>query len=436
MTANGKVDKKALLASVDATPTTIIRPDTAVASEKSSEIDLEKSMVKTSTPSITTSTSTEVEKFIVPEKIGRHRWRALRFRIFDLYRRLFTVVFVCNIVAGILMARFGRSGRGLQNISTAIAANLAAAVLMRQELVINFLFTVACSLPLSAPLWMRKHAARVYHIGGLHSGCAVASCTWLVIFTIASSINRANTAILFISWLLVVLLISMIASAHPTMRQKYHDRFEVIHRFAGWTSLVLFWIQTLLLVDSLRGLKPLRVALGASPGFWLLLIASSSVALPWVNLRKVSVRCEVLSEHAVRMYFKYTMPEIGTAIRLSERPLVECKHIFPFFPCRVSLFRDPLAELELTCTFVVGHAFATIAHPTQREFSVVVSNAGDWTSRQIREAPSKIWVRGLPACGVSQLLGEEKLRATNEYPRSSASHRSFAKSCSWPPAPA
>ncbi len=37
------------------------------------------------------------------------------------------------------MIRFGPEGPSLQNISTAVAANLTLAVLMRQELVINFL---------------------------------------------------------------------------------------------------------------------------------------------------------------------------------------------------------------------------------------------------------------------------------------------------------
>jgi hypothetical protein len=279
---------------------------------------------------------------------------------------------VANLIAVFLMVRFGATGRGRQNISTAVGANLAMAVLMRQEHVINALFTIACAVPNTAPMWLRRNLAKVYHIGGLHSGCAVASTIWLAIFTVGTTLNARDPLILVISYLLVVLVVGMAGSAHPILRIKYHDRFELIHRFAGWTSLVLFWVQTIAVTNHFRA-QPLGLALAASPGFWLLLVATISVILPWLSLRKVTVRSDVMSPHAVRLYFTYTNPTIGTAIRLSERPLIE------------------------------WHAFATIAKPDEKEFSVIVSNAGDWTSRQIKTAPTKLWVRGVPACGVLRI---------------------------------
>jgi hypothetical protein len=313
--------------------------------------------------SSSTSSSTDsdyLEKFVLPSKKGYHGLRALRHRVFSLYRRLFSLVLTANIISVLLMAKFGSEGRGLHNISTAIAANLTMAVLMRQEHVINLLFNIACSIPTSWPIWIRRNCAKVYHIGGLHSGCAIASTIWLIVFTVAATVDSQDPAILVISYMLVALLVSMVGSAHPTLRMKYHDRFEIIHRFAGWTALILFWVQTVVVTNSFRGARDLGSALVISPGFWLLTTATSSVILPWVNLRKVHVRCDVLSSHAVRMYFKYTNPVVGTAIRLSERPLVE------------------------------WHAFATIAKPNDEEFSLIVSKAGDWTTRQIEKPPTTL----------------------------------------------
>lgn len=295
------------------------------------------------------SSNTYLEKYQLPKKIGRHGLRAFRHRILSLYRRLFSIVFVINLIALIFMLKFGREGRGLENVSVAIGANLATAVLMRQEIVINALFNTACSIPTSAPMWLRRNCAKVYHIGGLHSGCAVASTFWLILFTIVATVEYRDPAVLVISYLLILLLVGMVFSAHPTIRIKYHDHFELIHRFAGWSALILFWIQTVVVTNSFRGLQPLSQALVINPAFWLLLIATLSVILPWLNLRKVTVRADVLSPHAVRLYFTYTTPVVGTAIRLSERPLLE------------------------------WHAFATIAKPNSNEFSVLVSNAGDWT---------------------------------------------------------
>jgi hypothetical protein len=80
----------------------------------------------------------------------------------------------------------------------------------------------------------------------------------------------------------------------------------------------------------------------------------------------VSARPNVLSCHAVRLYFDWGNPLAGTTVRLSSQPLME------------------------------WHAFATIAKPNEKGFSVIASNAGDWTSRQIKNTPTKIWVRGVP----------------------------------------
>lgn len=81
---------------------------------------------------------------------------------------------------------------------------------------------------------------------------------------------------------------------------------------------VVLGAQTVV-VNSLRGTKSFGMALVTTAGFWLLLVATCSIILPWLNLRKVTVRADVLSQHAVRLYFTYTTPVIGTAIRLSER---------------------------------------------------------------------------------------------------------------------
>ncbi|PBP17989.1 hypothetical protein BUE80_DR011234 [Diplocarpon rosae] len=387
ITSNGKVDKRALLASVRSTPytppaspkmpetTTVSRPAAAFVLSGKEREKFQVTERLSSVPSASSSATTLApEKFPLPAKKGRHGLRALRHRIFSLYRRLFSVVFIANLLAVYLMIKTGKTGKGLSNVSVAVAANLTMAVLMRQEYVINALFTIACAVPTSWPLWARKSCAKVYHIGGIHSGCAISSLVWLIVFTVWSTIDRPDPAILTVSYLIVALMLAMVVSAHPTMRMKHHDRFEMIHRFAGWTALVLFWAQTVVVTNSFRGRKTLGSALRANPGMWLLATATLSVALPWMHLRKVRVRADVLSAHAVRLYFTYAHPVAGSAIRISERPLLE------------------------------WHAFATIAKPNEKGFSVIVSNAGDWTSRQIKQAPTKIWVRGIPACGVARIV--------------------------------
>lgn len=95
------------------------------------------------------------------------------------------------------------------------------------------------------------------------------------------------------------------------------------HRFGGWTCLILLWVQTFLATKDLNpGVAPSKAYLN-SPPVWLLTIATAAIIFPWLFLRKVSVRSEVLSNHAVRLWFDYTTPVVGTAVRLAERPLVD-----------------------------------------------------------------------------------------------------------------
>lgn len=67
-------------------------------------------------------------------------------------------------------------------------------------------------------------------------------------------------------------------------------------------------------------------------------------------------------------------PVPGTFTRISESPLVE------------------------------WHGFATVPEPGMKGYSLVVSRAGDWTSKHIENPPTHMWVRGIPTCGVLRIV--------------------------------
>lgn len=325
------------------------------------------------------------KEFILPPEKGVHSHMWLRYYFFTMYRRLFSVVFIGNLATILTIFAYRRTLDNLQlsDLATATASNITVALLMRQDYVINSLFTVACSVPTWMPLLIRRNCAKVFHIGGIHSSAAVAAVFWFAILTVAATIDlaapertslgKANLAIVLIVYLILALCVSVLATAYPSFRAKRHDIFERTHRFAGWTILVLFWILTILSADASRGYMPLSKAITRDPTLYLLIISTISVIIPWLRLRKVPVRSEVLSSHAIRLHFSYTNTYPGTAIRISERPLME------------------------------WHAFATVTKPGVDGFSLVVSNAGDWTKRQIGRAPERLWVRGIPACGVLRI---------------------------------
>jgi hypothetical protein len=321
----------------------------------------------------------------LPEKKGLHGQRWLRHRAFILYRRFFTIVIIANVAAAavILYRRVKKERPMLADLATATAANLCMAVLMRSDPVVNLLFTIFCSVPVSWPLSIRRHCARVFHIGGIHSSCAIAATMWFFIFTIGASMDFAkplhlrciSTASIILTYLILIIFISMGLMSHPTFRAKCHNIWEMTHRFGGWTALIFLWIQAFFTTRDLTrdaGIIPSQAYLHAPP-IWLLTVATMAIIFPWLHLRKVPVRSEVLSTHAIRLHFDYTTPVVGTAVRLAERPLVD------------------------------WHGFATITNANSKGFSLVVSNAGDFTKRTIGRAPSHIWVRGIPTCGVLRI---------------------------------
>ncbi|KAI1167931.1 acetyl-CoA synthetase-like protein [Nemania serpens] len=396
LTANGKFDKRKLRemaeaqreprqaassASIASSSLSTIFPTGNPSTASTSFIDLEKGHMVVEQDSSSSVEADEDINYELPSKNGFHGQRWLRHRFFSLYRRFFSFIFLVNILAFALVwwKSWGSGSLPLSQFPTAIAANLLVAVAMRQDHVINFLFWLATRVPTWAPLAIRRQCARVYHIGGIHSGAAVAAVFWWLAFTVGATVNFArdnhdvhiNVGTIVLTYLVLALLLAIVGMAHPDVRAKLHDQFEWTHRFAGWTATALVWVHLVVGTDSLRPrTQSLADALARTPAVYLLALITLSIALPWLRLRRVAVRSEPLSKHAIRLHFDFDTPIAGKAIRISDKPLRE------------------------------WHAFATIDKPGAKGFSIVVSNAGDWTRKTIDGQPQRIWTRGALTSGV------------------------------------
>ncbi|KAJ5312550.1 hypothetical protein N7508_003380 [Penicillium antarcticum] len=354
-------------------------------SASSSEVTLteEKPIEKYQSREIGSSETTRPNDMDLEAQAGQLKpklFASTRYAILTLYRRLFTLVFLANVAVFVAVMATEQKLLALIN---ATAANLLACGLARQPLVVNAIFIVVCSMPRSAPMPLRKLAAKVYHYGGVHSGCGVASLVWYLGFvgvmshqywaTPSLAMIRLSAAPVTLAYIILVLLVAIIVVAHPTFRMKWHDYFELTHRFSGWLIVALF--LALLMVFAHEASQSLHQPIGKFlinlPAFWFLAFTVCSIVQPWLFLRKVAVKAEPLSTHATRLHFEHTTTSFGKGIQLAKHPLRDW-HGFATFPDTPAGTTDGPAS-----------------------FSCLVSKAGDWTSDTINSPPTHLWKRGV-----------------------------------------
>lgn len=316
----------------------------------------------------------------LPEKRPRMK-RAFSLPLLSPHRRLITIMILINAVIFAIAA-----GLRLVNNATIlgylIISNITAAVLIRQQRVINLLFKLATSTGARLPLSVKWMLAKIYHFGGIHSGCAVSATFWLLLFTIVITKARVShisptpsIALLIITYTIDVLLVIIIVLALPGLRMRFHNSFEASHRFLGWTVLIIVWAHTIIFI---RDYKPNDASLASSvfrsPSPYLLFAVTISIISPWLSLRKVRVTVTKPSSHAIIVSF--------TGV----------KSAFPGSTTSISV--DPLFE---------WHAFADIPTPGKDGFRLIISRAGDWTSRIIDSPPTHFWIRGIRTAGMANI---------------------------------
>ncbi|CAA7263865.1 unnamed protein product [Cyclocybe aegerita] len=319
---------------------------------------------------------------ILPEKVGTRVTRYLKFSFFTTYRKIFTVIFTLNMITFVAFVAKAKGTPFSRDVASASSANLMSTILFRQENFVNLCYEIAVCVPHSLPLWIRRRLAKVFHYGGAHSGSGVAAVVWFILYVALitkeyiHNHNQDTLTNLITSYIITAMFLFILASAHPRFRVMFHDYFEAMHRFSGWVALITFWIHNGLVARTEARMDgvPIGLYLVKSPNFWFFCVSTCCTLLSWSRLRLREVYPEVLSDHAVRLHFKYMPMQPFYGLKISTKPLLE------------------------------WHAFATIPDEDEKGkingFSVVVSNAGDWTRNAIVNPPKKLWVRGYPLHGL------------------------------------
>jgi hypothetical protein len=293
------------------------------------------------------------------------------------YNRLIVLVLAANA----LLAAYGAAhrehyGPGLGAVALITQANIALAIIFRQQYVINFLGWLATRPPVTWPVKVRWTLAKFYHFGGLHVGFALAGTVWYLVFVamlidgFAAGTGGVSVAGVAVSCVAAGLIVVIVVMARPGSRAKRHDTFEATHRFLGWAVLVLVWVNTIVFTAS-RAPGPAVPALLSSPAFWWLVVTTCGIAWPWLLLRKVPLRVERPSSHLAILHLDQDRkPAVGTTRAISRSPLYG------------------------------WHQFANVPVPAtsgDRGYRMIVSRAGDWTAGLIDNPPGHVWVRAIPA---------------------------------------
>ncbi|MFY9920366.1 MAG: hypothetical protein WAL26_18520 [Mycobacterium sp.] len=311
--------------------------------------------------------------------------RTLKHPRLKHYDRLVVLAMTVNLgwaVYGATAANWWTSGgTNLGAVALVAQTNLAAAVIFRQQYILNALAWLVTRPPTSWPLRVRWMLGKYYHFGGLHVGTALAGTLWYLALVVSlirdtvAGVGEASHAHIILGITVATTFTVMVVMALPRLRAAQHDRFEITHRFCGWAALVLVWINTLLFVNGDRGDRSLGSALLTAPAFWLVVLSALLSLWPWLLLRRVPISCARPSSHAVILRLDHgVIPAVGTTRPISRRP------------------------------FVGWHHFANVpAAPGTTGYRMLVSRAGDWTSALIDEPPTHVWVRGIPTVGVANV---------------------------------
>lgn len=349
-----------------------------------SEPDTDTISTQSSTPSLQKPSPTSPTvglPLTLPPKRPKAK-RVFSLPAFSPHRRL--ILFIALVNLGLLaLALARRWWSNLPALGYLVLANITAAILIRQQRLINLLFRLATAPGVRLPLPVRWALGKIYHFGGLHSGCSVSATVWLLLFTVSATVLRAtghaaqpSVALLVLTYAVLALLVAIVALALPRLRARFHNSFEASHRFLGWSVLALVWAHTVLLIRDFKDpAASLARAFFTSASPYMLALVSLSVASPWLTLRKVPVKVAKPSNHVVIVTFDEGV-----------------KPAFPGSSSTVSL--DPLFE---------WHSFANIPSPGRNGFRLAISRVGDWTSSLIDNPPTHLWIKGIPTAGVANI---------------------------------
>ncbi len=238
-------------------------------------------------------------------------------------------------------------------------------VLVRNEIFIAVLHCLVAFIP-----YLKYECNRMLHcIGGLHVSSAVAAFFWLLI---SLSCEQHGLGVQITGGFILFFILSLSLTAIPIIRRRFHNTFEHVHRYIGWTALITLIIHVIFLeVDKFDRFT--AAAIFNAPVF-ILIVILIIIILPWICVRKVLVQFEQPSKDLTIITFSRALYPYGSTTRIS----------------------------------FDGHEWHTFAialtDPCADEHSILVAAVGDWTKNlaenyRANRLPKHVWIRKIKGLG-------------------------------------
>jgi NAD(P)H-flavin reductase len=272
----------------------------------------------------------------------------------------------------------------LNDISTSIfsVGNILIAILVRNELILHLLYRLAVWTSTKIVYGKYYFNSGIHYIGGVHASCATWGFLWLIVDVFQqlgnpsdplSMTTSSDPISIAISSILLTLLFIIIITAIPPLRHKFHDTFEISHRYLGWSCLgilVLHQIRFQFII-ALNQTYPLETLL-TNPVLLMVALMTFSIFLPWISVQCFDNFTMNCPSQGVLVVTVPGSAAVGTFARIS----LDGIEWHSFSVARTS-FNKQTAESEI---------------------HLIIGAVGDWTKNLIRQVekgnlPKQLWVR-------------------------------------------
>lgn len=307
-------------------------------------------------------------------------------------RILFLVIFIIN-AAIFATALAGdhvnkRSEYYKSNALSVALYNVVVSIALRNEVVLTILHETGLFIGHHLPLFLKGLLITLLHnLGGIHAGCGIMALLWISYACYEIYESNDFRYLKYVVYITTVLIGLSIFGAWPIFRDRFHNQFEWSHRFFGWSSLGFLWIIVFLTYYYRREANAVTGEKGSyyldyetmfsEANIYLVIFITFLVALPWMMMRRVAVRCVFPSSKVALLYFDGYVPQ-GRFAKVSSAPLLE------------------------------WHTFAISSDPGSKEHYLIVGAVGDWTQNLHKDPPTHLYHRSFHVTGIPRYIGMYK----------------------------